>query len=88
MTADDEGYDFYPSREALEREFDRIMNRQRGFHPERLDDAVIGEICGLLLAEAAAGEVRQMLLQSGGKSAAQGAPAVPEVPVAQGSQRA
>lgn len=44
MTADGEGYDFYPSRAALEREFDKIMGSQRRFHPERLSDALIGKI--------------------------------------------
>jgi CRISPR-associated endonuclease Csn1 len=44
MTADGEGYDFYPSRAALEREFDKIMDRQRSFHPDLLNDAVISEI--------------------------------------------
>ena len=44
MTADGEGYAFYPSRAALEREFDRIMTRQTLFHPELLTDTVIGEI--------------------------------------------
>lgn len=44
MTADGEGYDFYPSRDALMREFNKIMDKQRGFHPELLNAAVIGEI--------------------------------------------
>ena len=44
MTAGGEGYDFYPSRAALEREFDLIMRSQRRFHPEFLDDDVIAEI--------------------------------------------
>ncbi|MEZ5812614.1 MAG: type II CRISPR RNA-guided endonuclease Cas9 [Rhizobiaceae bacterium] len=44
MTADGKGYDFYPSRAALEREFDRIMESQKRFHPELLTDAVVGDI--------------------------------------------
>lgn len=44
MTANGEGYDFYPSRAALEREFDKIMGSQRRFHPQLLNDAVIGKI--------------------------------------------
>ncbi|MDX3929878.1 MAG: type II CRISPR RNA-guided endonuclease Cas9 [Shinella sp.] len=44
ITPDGEGYAFYPSRGALEREFEKIMDRQRLFHPELLTDTVIGEI--------------------------------------------
>lgn len=44
MTADGEGYDFYPARAELEREFDAIVRSQRRFHPELLTDAAIGEI--------------------------------------------
>lgn len=44
MTADGKGYDFYPSRTTLEREFDRIMESQKRFHPELLSDALIGDI--------------------------------------------
>ncbi|MGV3552025.1 type II CRISPR RNA-guided endonuclease Cas9 [Rhizobium sp.] len=44
MTADGEGYDFYPARAELEREYDAIMRRQKSFHPELLTDSVIAEI--------------------------------------------
>lgn len=44
MTADGEGYAFYPSRAALEREFDRIMSSQKRFHPGLLSDGAIEEI--------------------------------------------
>ena len=44
MTADGQGYDFYPSRDALEHEFERIMDSQRRFLPDLLSDAVIGDI--------------------------------------------
>lgn len=44
MTADGEGYAFYPARAELEREYDAIMRSQRRFHPEVLNDTVIGEI--------------------------------------------
>ncbi|OXT02141.1 type II CRISPR RNA-guided endonuclease Cas9 [Notoacmeibacter marinus] len=44
MTADGKGYDFYPSRAALEREFDRIMQTQKRFHPKLLGDGVIADI--------------------------------------------
>lgn len=44
MTADGEGYDFYPARAELEKEYTKIMNRQKAFHPGLLTDAVIGEI--------------------------------------------
>ncbi|MCP8894562.1 type II CRISPR RNA-guided endonuclease Cas9 [Shinella daejeonensis] len=44
IAPDGEGYAFYPSRGALEREFDRIMARQTLFHPELLTDAAIGEL--------------------------------------------
>ncbi|WP_127595934.1 type II CRISPR RNA-guided endonuclease Cas9 [Nitratireductor alexandrii] len=44
MTADGKGYDFYPSRAALEREFDLIMRCQKRFHPKLLDDAVVDNI--------------------------------------------
>lgn len=44
MTADGEGYAFYPSRDALEGEYDKIMRSQKRFHPELLTDAVAKEI--------------------------------------------
>lgn len=44
MTADGTGYDFYPSRSVLEREFDLIMQSQRRFHPELLNATVIEDI--------------------------------------------
>lgn len=44
MTADGEGYDFYPSRAALEREFDKVMASQKRFHSALLSDAVIKDI--------------------------------------------
>ncbi|GLR52034.1 type II CRISPR RNA-guided endonuclease Cas9 [Shinella yambaruensis] len=44
IAPDGEGYAFYPSRDALEREFDRIMARQTLFHPDLLTDAVIREL--------------------------------------------
>lgn len=44
MTADGEGYAFYPSRAELEREYDWIMRSQRRFHPQLLTEAVIGEL--------------------------------------------
>ncbi|WP_425416492.1 type II CRISPR RNA-guided endonuclease Cas9 [Oricola indica] len=44
MTADGKGYDFYPSRAALEHEFDRMMESQKRFHQDLLSDAVIDNI--------------------------------------------
>jgi len=44
IAPDGEGYAFYPSRGALEREFDRIMARQTLFHPDLLTDASIREL--------------------------------------------
>ena len=44
MTADGQGYDFYPSRAALEREYDRVMESQRRFHPALLNDETIADI--------------------------------------------
>ncbi|MEM6665405.1 MAG: type II CRISPR RNA-guided endonuclease Cas9 [Pseudomonadota bacterium] len=44
MTADGTGYEFYPSRAALEHEFDTIMRRQKGYHPDILTDDVIDEV--------------------------------------------
>jgi len=44
MTADGEAYDFYPSRAALEHEFDAIMMAQRRFHPDLLTDPIIADI--------------------------------------------
>lgn len=44
MTADGQGYDFYPSRAALEHEFDRFMESQRRLQPDLLNDAMIDEI--------------------------------------------
>ena len=41
LSSDGKSYPFYPSRDALEREFDRIAAAQRPFHPEVLTaDAV------------------------------------------------
>ncbi|WP_349359902.1 type II CRISPR RNA-guided endonuclease Cas9 [Stappia sp.] len=44
LTSDGKAYDFYPSRDALEREFDRIMAAQRPYHPDILDAATIAEL--------------------------------------------
>lgn len=44
MTADGQGYDFYPSRAALEHEFDRIVDSQRRFHPDLLTVDIVREI--------------------------------------------
>lgn len=44
MTADGEGYAFYPSRDALEREYDLVMRSQKRFHPDLLTDVVVKEI--------------------------------------------
>lgn len=44
MTADGQGYDFYPSRMALEKEFDAIVGSQKRFHSDLLTEAVIDEI--------------------------------------------
>lgn len=44
MDADGDAYDFYPSRAVLEREYDRIMEKQRLFHADLLPAAVIDEI--------------------------------------------
>lgn len=41
MTADGMAYDFYPSREALEHEFDRIVHKQKLFHPDLLTPDLI-----------------------------------------------
>ncbi|GGE96491.1 type II CRISPR RNA-guided endonuclease Cas9 [Stappia taiwanensis] len=44
MTADGKGYDFYPSRAVLEREFDRICDRQRLFHADLLTEGLVAEL--------------------------------------------
>lgn len=44
IAPDGEGYAFYPSRGALEYEFDRIMAQQTLFHPDLLTDAAIREL--------------------------------------------
>ncbi|MCF1502455.1 type II CRISPR RNA-guided endonuclease Cas9 [Afifella sp. H1R] len=44
MTADGQGYNFYPSRAALEHEFDRIVDSQRRFHPHLLTADIAQEI--------------------------------------------
>ncbi len=44
MTADGEGYDFYPSREELEREFAKIVESQQRFHGDLLNDDLTNEI--------------------------------------------
>jgi CRISPR-associated endonuclease Csn1 len=41
MSADGKSYDFYPSRAALENEYDWIMRAQKRFQPERFDDAAV-----------------------------------------------
>ena len=44
MTADGQGYSFYPSRAALEHEFDRIMDSQQRFHPDLLTPDIVQDI--------------------------------------------
>ena len=44
LTADGQGYAFYPSRAALEHEFDRIMESQRRFHPDVLTPGIVQDI--------------------------------------------
>lgn len=44
MTADGDAYTFYPSRDALEREFDRIMSIQRRFHLDLLSEETVAEL--------------------------------------------
>jgi len=44
MTADGSAYAFYPSRDALEQEFDAITKAQKRFHPDVLTDPAIQEI--------------------------------------------
>lgn len=44
MTADGKGYTFYPSRDVLEREFDRIIEVQQRFHPDLLSDDLTAEL--------------------------------------------
>lgn len=44
MASDGKAYDFYPSRAALEHEYDRIVQKQKLFHPDLLTDAVISDL--------------------------------------------
>ncbi|MEO1110601.1 MAG: type II CRISPR RNA-guided endonuclease Cas9 [Pseudomonadota bacterium] len=44
MASDGKAYDFYPSRAALEHEFDRIAQKQKLFHPGLLTDAVLSDL--------------------------------------------
>lgn len=44
MTADGSAYAFYPSRDALEHEFDAIMKAQRRYHPDLLTGSVVEEV--------------------------------------------
>ena len=44
LTAGNQDYAFYPSRAALEHEFDRIMESQRRFHPDVLTPGIVQDI--------------------------------------------
>lgn len=44
MTSDGKAYDFYPSRAALEHEFDRIVQKQKVFHPGLLTEGLIADL--------------------------------------------
>ncbi|WP_417773585.1 type II CRISPR RNA-guided endonuclease Cas9 [Stappia sp.] len=44
LSSDGGSYPFYPSRDALEREFDRIMSAQMPFHAETLDPPAIAAL--------------------------------------------
>src|SRR5690606_23388278 len=43
-----DGYDFYPSRAELEREFDRVCEAQARHHPDLLDDERIAHLRAII----------------------------------------
>jgi len=43
-----DGYDFYPSRAELEREFDRVCEAQARYHPDLLDDERITHLRAII----------------------------------------